>query len=61
MFLFSSAWRFCVLSLDTLDGESDICLVLPEGEEPLSEFVGVEPIVASMNTYPAYRFYFLRK
>ena len=47
--------------IDTLDGESDLCLVLQQDEEPPSEFAGVEPIVAKMSTYPAYKFYFLRK
>ena len=47
--------------IDTLDGESDLCLVLQQDEEPPSEFAGVEPIVAKMSTYPAHKFYFIKR
>ena len=47
--------------IDNLDGESDLCLVLPQDEEPPSEFAGVEPIEAKMSTYPAHKFYFVKR
>ncbi|MCH5283042.1 MAG: glycosyltransferase family 39 protein [Treponema sp.] len=47
--------------IDTLDGESDLCLVLQQDEEPPSEFARVEPIVAKMSTYPVHKFYFVKR
>ena len=47
--------------IDTLDGESDLCLVLQQDEEPPSEFAGVEPIEAEMSTYPVHKFYFVKR
>lgn len=51
----------CKNLIDTLDGESDLCLVLQQDEEPPSEFAGVEPIEAEMSTYPVHKFYFVKR
>ncbi|MDE6720250.1 MAG: glycosyltransferase family 39 protein [Treponemataceae bacterium] len=45
----------------TLDGEDDLCLVLPEDEPPPREFEGIEPKVARMSVYPSYKFYFIKR
>lgn len=60
--LWTSAYFYdCKNLIDTLDGEDDICLVLPEDELPPREFEGVEPKVVRMSIYPSHKFYFIKR